>query len=466
MPPSSPTAFQVKKIAIVGAGPCGLSAAKYLEAQGAFDSIVIYEQQRETGGIWNCSETISEEDITAKNKSFYSPDHRVRQHQDENVLSSPIYDQLYANIHKSLMQFSDQPFPPNALLFPPREAIQDYLLTYANEVRHLIKFSLRVRNIVPIFEEGKAIWALEAVTIPDGQITTENYDAVVVATGHYSVPFIPDIKNIEEFMDAYPSVISHSRDYRGPNTFKHKKTVVVGNGPSGTDIAFQINRTSAHKTMVSVRTPTPPARLAYMACDEVSEIEEFIIDGRGIRFKDGRVETAVDSVIFCTGFLYDFPFLSNLRHKLIIPGSGVHGLYKHIFCIDHPTLAFSGLNIKAAPWPLSEAQAAVFASVWSNNIQLPPTEAMKEWAEDFYENQGEKLHIFRTPCSDGLYINELYKWVRQSPHNGKEPPFWDDILLWQRSIFAQVKLKFDEDGCKATSLEDLGFRYDPRWKDK
>jgi thioredoxin reductase len=460
----SRTAFQVKKIAIIGAGPCGLSAAKYLKAQGVFDSIVIYEQQGETGGIWSCSKSRSKEDSFVDNKSFYSPDHLARQHHDPNMFSSPIYNQLYANIPKSLMQFSDHPFPPKALLFPPRGAIEDYLLQYANEVRQFIKFNIQVRNIVPAFENGKTTWELEAVSISDNRIIRDNYDAVVVATGHYSVPFIPDMKNIKEFMDAYPSIISHSRDYRTPNSFKDKKTIVVGNGPSGTDIAFQINRTSIHKTMISVRTATPPARLAYMACEEVSEIEEFIINGRGIKFKDGRIELEIDSVIFCTGFLYDYPFLPNLRNKLITTGYGVHGLYKHIFCIDHPTIAFPGLNIKTPPWPLSEAQAAVFASVWSNNIQLPPTDMMKKWAEDLYENQGEELHIFRTPLSDALYINELHKWVRQSPLYGKEPPFCDDALLWQRSIFAQAKLRFEEDGCRAISLEDLGFCYDPGWK--
>jgi cation diffusion facilitator CzcD-associated flavoprotein CzcO len=47
----SPTKFDVKRIAIVGAGPIGLSAATYLVAQKVFDEIVIYERQYEVGGI-------------------------------------------------------------------------------------------------------------------------------------------------------------------------------------------------------------------------------------------------------------------------------------------------------------------------------------------------------------------------------------------------------------------------------
>jgi NADPH-dependent glutamate synthase beta subunit-like oxidoreductase len=39
--------FDVKRIAIVGAGPSGLAVAKYLVAEKAFDKIDIYEQQYE-----------------------------------------------------------------------------------------------------------------------------------------------------------------------------------------------------------------------------------------------------------------------------------------------------------------------------------------------------------------------------------------------------------------------------------
>lgn len=466
MTPSTVAQFHVKKIAIIGAGPSGLSAAKYLSAQNAFDSIIIYEQQGEIGGIWNCSDSLLETTPFSEDNIFSSPNRPIRQRYDPSILSSPIYDQLFANIPVPMMRFSDLPFPPKTLLYPSREVIEDYLLTYAKEVRGLIKFGVRVEKLAPVSEGENTTWALEAKSLQDNKAISGTYDAVVVATGHYSVPWIPDIKNIAKFVEKYPSIISHSRDYRTPTPFKDKKTIVVGNGPSGTDIALQINRVSNRKTMVSVRSPTPLPRLTYMACEEVPEIEEFIVDGRGIRFKDGRVETEVDSVIFCTGFLYDYPFLTDLKEKLITTGFGVHGLYKHIFCIDHPTIVFPALNMKAAPWPLSEAQAAAFAAVWSNNIQLPPIEAMQEWAKNLYENEGEEMHIFRTPTSDGLYINDLYGWVEQSPRKGKEPPCWDDIAFWQRSIFPQAKLKFETDGYKATSLGDLGFHYDPNWKAK
>ncbi|KAL7940186.1 FAD/NAD(P)-binding domain-containing protein [Trichoderma barbatum] len=455
--------FHVKKIAIIGAGPSGLAAAKYLSAQKAFDSIVIYEQREDTGGIWNCSDSPLEAAQIPKDGAASSLDGSMGS--DPRILS-PIYDQLYANIPAPMMRFTDQSFPRESLLFPSREAIQEYLLKYAKEVRGLVKFGVQVEKLKPLSEGLRTTWILQAKTMHDNKTIRDTYDAVVVATGHYTVPFIPDIKNITKFMTTYPSVILHSRDYHAATAFKDKKTVVVGNGASGIDIALQIDRTSSRKTMVSVRTPTPLPRLAYMACEEVSEIDEFLVDGRGIRFKDERVETEIDAVVLCTGFLYDYPFLPDLQKKLITTGDGVHGLYKHIFCIDHPTLVFPGLNVKTAPWPLSEAQAAVFSAVWSNNVQLPSSAAMKEWANKLYEDRGEQLHIFHTVSSDGLYINDLYDWVKRSHYKGKEPPFWNDISFWQKHIFPQAKLKFEKDGYRATSLEELGFHYDENWKTK
>lgn len=44
--------FEVKKICIVGAGPTGLAAVKYLLAEAAFEKIDVFEQQSQAGGVW------------------------------------------------------------------------------------------------------------------------------------------------------------------------------------------------------------------------------------------------------------------------------------------------------------------------------------------------------------------------------------------------------------------------------
>jgi cation diffusion facilitator CzcD-associated flavoprotein CzcO len=50
---SEKVSLKARSIAIVGAGPSGVIAAKYLKAEKAFDKIVLFEQRSKSGGIWN-----------------------------------------------------------------------------------------------------------------------------------------------------------------------------------------------------------------------------------------------------------------------------------------------------------------------------------------------------------------------------------------------------------------------------
>lgn len=43
----------------------------------------------------------------------------------------------------------------------------------------------------------------------------ERFDAVVVASGHYNVPFIPETKGLEAFKERWPNGVEHSKGFRG-----------------------------------------------------------------------------------------------------------------------------------------------------------------------------------------------------------------------------------------------------------
>jgi cation diffusion facilitator CzcD-associated flavoprotein CzcO len=309
-------------------------------------------------------------------------------------------------------------------------------------------------------EGGEEKWRVVAHSTVDGQVIDDVFDAVVVANGHYSTPFVPDIKNIREFHQAHPSTIIHSKNYHSVDAFRDKKTVVVGNGPSGLDIAYQINQVSKGQTILSVRHDTPLEKLQHTGCREIAEIDEFLVLERAARLKDGSVETDIDAIVFCTGFRYSLPFLNNLERDVITNGLCVHGLYKHLFYIQHPTIVFPILNMRIVPFPVSEAQAAVFSAVWANHLPLPPKPEMQRWNKEAEEAAGDKLHIMPNG-QDGVYLNELHDWAMTASTRGKEPPKWSDEQFWIRSVFADAKRAFEEQGCKATTLEELGFKYAP-----
>lgn len=361
------------------------------------------------------------------------------------------------------MKYSDQKFPADSLIFPTRGAVQDYLVEYARDVRHLIKFSTQVKSITLRRVDGHDRWDVVTKSLlEDGQQEEATFDAVVVASGHYSTMFIPDVKNIREFHDAHPGVLSHAKSYRKPESFANmKKVLVVGNSASGLDIASQIRRHCKGMLLLSVHEPTPEENLKHVGAEEVPAIEEFLIAERGVRLTNGRVETDIDAVLYCTGYLFTFPFLESLTPGLVSDGRRVHGLYKHLFHIDHPTLVFPGLPIKVIPFPMAEAQSAVFARIWSNTLALPSAEEMSQWEQEEAERRGKAFHVF-PKGGDGEYLDEFHAWAMQSSNStGKEPPMWSAEQRWQRANYVEAKLKFETSDKTARSLEELGLEYKP-----
>lgn len=105
--------FDVKKIAIIGAGPCGLSAAKYLLAQQAFDSVVVFEQNPEVGGVWYYSRKPTSSQHVPQVSPFCPADAPVKGNGDAPVFASPMYDLLNTNIPWTIsMEY------PTTLSFP------------------------------------------------------------------------------------------------------------------------------------------------------------------------------------------------------------------------------------------------------------------------------------------------------------------------------------------------------------
>ncbi|KAK4225505.1 putative thiol-specific monooxygenase [Podospora fimiseda] len=458
--------FDIKNIAIIGAGPCGLAAAKYLLAQKIFPNIVVFEQQSQVGGVWNYSQetdSSTPHNVPQTNPDC-PPDPPIISSENPPIFPSPMYETLHTNIPRALMPFTDSPFPTkkDLLIFPSRQDVQTYLINYSTPIRHLIQFSTQVQDIrLQTFNNGKDQWTIDSLSILTNKLTTSTFDAVVIATGHYSIPFIPSIPSISSFHKAHPDIITHSKYYRFPIPYKNKKVVIVGNAASGLDIASQISPLCKPPLLLSVRSATSPENLSWIQpTQELPQIASFLPESKAVQFQNGQIETNIDHIIFATGYLYSFPFLKSLFPSLITNGRRVHNLYDHLFHIDHPTLVFPGLPMKVVPLPLAQSQAAIFSRVWANLIPLPSKEEMKEWEQKEIQKRGEsKYHVWERG-DDSKYINEVYERISESKTEGKEPSFWSKELCWEREIQPKAKLKFELDGRKAKTLEELGFKYE------
>ncbi|MCJ1290610.1 hypothetical protein MMC34_002150 [Xylographa carneopallida] len=441
-------------------------------AEKYFERIDIYEQQATTGGAWNYSELSSEDTIdvpqTNPDQLLDKPLWRDNGKASVPIFTSPMYDRLETNIPKPLMSYSDTPFPPEIPLFPHRDFVTDYLDQYAKKVKPLIKFQTQVIDVrLQSPHITHDVWTVRSENLISGEQSTASYEAVIVSSGHYTIPFIPSVSGMKVWNNAYPSTISHSKFFRRPEDFLNKKVLVVGNAASGVDIAAQIVTCCAPPLLVSSRSESFLLSSAS-GRKELPEIIEFLspsVHNRAVRFSDSRVESDIESIVYCTGYLYSYPFLPSLRSQLISDGLRVQNLFQHIFYIEHPSLAFLTLPMRILPFPLCEAQAAVIVRVWSGRLRLPSVQKMHEWEDGVIAEKGDGkgFHTKKYP-EDFEYHNFLYDWAAQADSEfGKMPHRWNEKEKWLRQKFPAIKKAFadrGEDRHSVTTVEELGFDYE------
>ena len=213
----------------------------------------------------------------------------------------------------------------------------------------------------------------------------EVFDAVVVANGHYSQPRLPSIQG----MEAWRGRQMHSHSYRVPEPFRGDVVVVVGCGASGKDIALDLGRVAreVHLAASSEAEAATPAMSRMLANhgDVLRlhpRIRQLHADGR-VEFADGSSVVA-DTVIYCTGYTYSFPFLDTGGAVTVGDGDCVVGpLFEHVFPPSlAPSLSFVGVPRKVpVPW-FFEVQARWVAQVLSGRRALPAEEEMLRSVEE------------------------------------------------------------------------------------
>lgn len=368
------------------------------------------------------------------------------------------------------MGFSDLDWPEGTQLFPKHEDVIEYLKRYGEDVRHLIEFQTQVLDVRQL-DDGR--WSVRTQQVErNGQQNAEErvFDAVVIANGHYIVPYIPSVTGIEAWNKVFPGVITHSKFYRRPENYAGKKVVVVGNSASGVDIGAQIAKV-CRSLIQSQKSESYLGSVSSPNRQEKPEIFEYIEQDRSIRFADGTVESGIDAILYCTGYFYSYPFLDSLDPPIITTGERVENTYQHIFYQSNPSLAFLVLNQKVIPFPLAEVQSAVIARVFSGRLSLPDQQTMKSWEDSLVAEtgNGKAFHVFKFP-KDADYINMLHDWAVSADGEGKSvgktPPYWNEKQYWTRERFPAIKKAFQECGEERHSkrtLEDVGYSFD-EWK--
>lgn len=196
-------AKQSEEILVVGAGPAGLAASACLRREGL--EHVVLERSGNIGSAW----------------------HRH-------------YDRLHLHTTKTYSGLPMMPWPKAAPRYPSRDQVVQYLQAYA--VEHKIAPRLGV-SVLAVQRRGDRF----IVNTSAGLMTPR---FVVMATGYNGVPNLPSVLGA----DSFRGTVIHAGLYKNTTPYQGKRTLVVGCGNSGAEIALDLAEQGVDVAMV-VRGP-------------------------------------------------------------------------------------------------------------------------------------------------------------------------------------------------------------------
>lgn len=411
------------RVAIVGAGPGGLVAAKWLQQYG-FEP-VIFEQSDDIGGQWHA-----------------------------RASHSGVWNSMRTNTSSLTTRFSDLPYESGTPVFPANQQVHVYLQRYV--VQFGLSAHLRLHTRIERIERDStnAGWAITFVTEAD-EPQTEVFPYVVIASGRYHKPVMPAVPGLDSFSGA--GGISHTFQYKDPDRYRGQRVLVAGCSISALEIAsdlamlgaarvvstYRRQRYIIHKLLAGVPTDNIAFnRFAALAAEVmpleavaqglknlvlqtsgspeqfgapkpadnileagVSQCQHYLplvaegriipkpwirsVAGQTVRFSDETEET-IDAMIFGTGYTLHLPFLSEeIRQTLDLDPHHLD-LYKHTFHPALPGLAFLGLYEQIGPYfPVLELQARWLTYVWSNVRPMPTAAEMEMDLAAYRSHRGQ-----------------------------------------------------------------------------
>ncbi|CAI5757671.1 unnamed protein product [Candida verbasci] len=422
------------RIAIIGGGPAGLAAAKALAYEPInFKTIDLYERRDKLGGLWYHHGDKTKLHPSVPSVNQYSREMTSEGALKEDIYTSAIYKYMETNIVYPIMEYNQVYFPRNSRIYPLRQSVLDYIEEYIKSMPESVNFNLN-SNIISV-EKVNDVWQ---VKVEDEEV--KEYDAVVIANGHFNTPYIPDVPGLKEWNEHLSNTISHSKYYQSPNDYKNKTVLVIGNAASGVDLSTQIS-TVAKKVYVSVRDKSK-LTLKNSLIDYIGMVEEYNHTDKSVITRDGETVNGIDSVIFCTGYFYSFPFLK--LDNILTDGRQVQNIYKQIFNIQDPSISFVALLKNFLPMPVSEYQSSLIARVYSGRYKLPNEEEMKEdyEIEMIKKGKGSPFHDFSFP-KDIDYCEHLKSLIETQNclQSGLIGPLWTKEKIYYRS---QTKIQKEE----------------------
>jgi cation diffusion facilitator CzcD-associated flavoprotein CzcO len=382
-------------VCIIGAGSSGITAIKALAERGI--PLDCFETSNEIGGNWVFG--------------------------NRNGMSAA-YRDLFINVSRERMAYSDYPMPSIYPDFPHHTHIKEYFNSYVDHfgLREHISFQTSVEHAT---RRENGVWEL-TIERTGGERETREYDALLVANGHHwdarwPEPPFPGA-------DTFQGTQMHAHSYLDSSTLAGKDVVVLGMGNSAMDIAVESSYVAANTYLAARRgawiipkylfgrpldqfpnDPRVPFAIRQRILQRIIKtlhgaperyglpkpdhafgeahptVSGRILDriahgtitpkpniaslqGERVRFTDGS-EVHADVVIYCTGYKITFPFFD--EDLLSAPDNHIE-LFRRVIHPSIPGLYFIGLiQPLGAIMPIAEAQSTWVADHLRGEYALP-----------------------------------------------------------------------------------------------
>ncbi|TIA40929.1 dimethylaniline monooxygenase [Aureobasidium pullulans] len=358
----------------------------------------------------------------------------------------PCYIGLRNNVSTPEMKLRTHDWPPQTPDFVTHDVLATYIqdTAAANDVLSNISFRTRVDKA----EKKGNKWEVQSSRLVDGEIerAVQQFDALIVASGHYHAPNIPDYPNLPAWKSAFPSRITHSKLYRSPTPFAGKNVLVIGAGVSSTDICRELGSVAAkiwqssrggEYDLLPSMLPENCIRVGGIASFSTLTSTSLLNDHEPIPgsviLSSGEELKNIHHVILATGYHMSYPFLPHLHDDnatpehaneeiLVTTGQITHNLHKDIFYIPDPSLAFIGVPYHVATFSLFEFQAMCVAAIFSGSSSLPEQQEMrKEYTERIAKKgAGRAFHSLKDDEGEIAYVREMVGIVNQGKREGEK----------------------------------------------
>ena len=298
-------------------------------------------------------------------------------------------NRLWSNGPKEVLEYVDYKFEDHfgrcIPSYPPRAVVYDYIIgrAKAGDIRKFIRFRTAVRHVA--FDGNTKQFHITVEELLTKQLVKDLiFDYVIVASGHYTIPNMPEFEGLSKFLGR----VLHSHDYRGADEFVGKNLLIVGGSYSAEDIAMQCYKFGARSITISYRSYP----MGFKWPDRIKEVPILErIEGHKAFFKDGTIVDELDCVILCTGYRHNHSYMAeplrlHCSGNPYIPSD----LYKGIFWLTEPHLAYLGMQNQLYTLTMFDIQAALVRDVFLGYVTLPDGDNEEKRRENILQWQARE----------------------------------------------------------------------------